>query len=485
MSPKCNDETSLIPSCPNSFELSPPITAKKRPKPRKIDSNSMHEHSLGISLFDSPISDYNHCKISNGSLNFDNSGITLFGSPSVVSFTSKQPNAKKNDTKTRNSINETSTETVNICNVSESNTHDELLLSPPMTATKRTSRSKISKMLSQSTPIVTRKQTTNIPKPFLYSPVNEESKNPLNQPPSKKSKNEEECLLDDLLGFTSNVLRTKSTSDEELSPTIAKLDNAMNVFNFTNETKDKLDLSLSVTAANHETKDNNTLDLSPPVTTPIDLLESKQFETNANKCEDSFDKDQINISELPLQFELKTHQKTNNFLYPKLSKRKDSECLDSVSIVKIKSQAKKRVSSPNSNPQAPGDKSTKQSSFIDMDDLSQIPFDLIKSPSPLKNDSSSNCLINNNIEILPFCKAECTENNLNNFYSKSNETIEFQDKSNVKAIFSGFQTAKGTAVNVSESALKAAKQKFESDEVLVNNEKTPSFTGFKRPRELL
>ena len=64
------------------------------------------------------------------------------------------------------------------------------------------------------------------------------------------------------------------------------------------------------------------------------------------------------------------------------------------------------------------------------------------------------------------------------------DSDEIADNSKSTTPFTGFQTAKGGTVKISNEALKAAKQRFDSDEIANNNNKeaTTPFTGFQRTK---
>eukprot|EP00111_Clytia_hemisphaerica_P018528 TCONS_00054813-protein len=422
---------SEIPSCGNSYEMSPPITAQK---PKRIQKNPMLEHSLGVSLFDSPPRTNNKRKSSSTST-LDETGCDLFGSPPVVSFIkyplqtiSKFPKSP-------------------LKNHDEENNEDDVFLSPSIASINIDPKKKMIPKMTQSTPIVSKSTKTRV-----------------NVPP--------ESMLKLSIDIKTDCLPKKSV---ELSPSMIDWNNSSlrlsktNLHNFTEEGEENdLDLSPSVI---QPSKSTNTTTVS----------KHQEGGKSTNDIHTTLEKSSFNLSNLPLHFEVEV-DKSKSFFYPKASTT-NSKCLDSISVINNDPLPReKTVTKRNARQYCQNASKVKkdQSSFIDMDELSQLPFHLIES-QPL-NIKEERKMISSKVSLL---------NELKNNNDDSNEKIDTEVNTNVAkdenrpAPFTGFQTAKGKSAIISESALEEVKRKFEDVEktehpkININtNIKTP-FVGFQ------
>ena len=367
-------EASEIPSCTNSFELSPPITCKKK-KP----AHSFNEHSLGVSMFDSsPFKGedtFLFCTQNNQSVE----------SPPVV-FSSK--------TKSKQNYS------------SFSQKDDDYFMSPPMTSdTKRISFK--SKTITQSTPIVSSKKPTQ--QGVLDSSPTEDLLMTIFGNTDKES------------NFVSNVdlngCKEEETDDHDLSPTL---------FQASDRTV--------------QTEKDNT-----------------------------FEKSDFDIKDLPLNFELEVFEKSKLFNYP-TNKKTSMSCLDSISMIKetgINEYDDLSFKKENFS------RIVKDSSLIDMDQLTQLPLHSIECPSPLKikdnsHKENSSAVAKTLVKSYGASKAVKQKFDSDEIANKSKLTTP-----------TGFQTAKGDTVKISDEVLKTAKKKFESDGITNDIKLTTSFTGFQ------
>ena len=365
-------ETSEIPSCANSFELSPPIAAKRK---RPVVS-SFNEHSLGVSMFDSFL------KGEDTSL-FTMQNDRNIESPPVV-FPSK---IKSNKIDARLD-----------CVTSQNDNDDEFFMSPPMTSDTKRISFIIPKIITQSTPIISTKEPTHKNRNLFHSSPTEN-------------------LLTTIFGNTEK-LASSNNSNVDLN-------------NFKKEEV--------------EEQDNN--DLSPTLFQTRIIIKSEKDST--------LEKSGFDITNFPLNFEVEAFGKSKSFNYP-IKKKKTTSCLDCISI--IKEDGTKEDNDLFIKQEHNISKTTKDehSSLIDMDQLTQLPLHFIECPSPLKIKN-----ITKNIQLVQGTESGTTFNN------------------KLATPLTGFQTAKGKAVNISNEALKAAKKNFESDDIASNSKLTTPFTGFQ------
>ena len=201
----------------------------------------------------------------------------------------------------------------------------------------------------------------------------------------------------------------------------------------------------------------NDYDLSPTIF-KVTRDKTVQFES-------SLENSNFDIDNFPLKFEVESVEKTRLFNYP-ARKKTSATCLDSISIIKEETPIKNNVAVTKKHENTSITIESENSSMIDMDLLTQLPFHSIDIPVPFKvTDWKDTNIFNDNLKTVE-------------------EKIELDDmathNNKVTTPFTGFQTAKGNSVQISEKALKAAREKFESDDTANNNsEVTTPFAGFQ------
>ena len=363
-------EASDIPSCTNSFELSPPITSKMKKEPISA-VRSFNEHSLGVSMFDSS--------------SFKDEDTFLFCMQNNRNIESP-PIVFSNRTKTIQK------------DCSSSQKDENFFMSPPMTSDTKRISFNLSKTITQSTPIVNSKKPTQ--RDVLVSPT--------------------EDLLLTIFGNTDKGSSFESNVD-------------------LNDYKED------------EANDN---DLSPTLFQASDRIIQTEKDNTLEKSD-------FDIKDLPLNFEVESFGKSKSFNYP-TKRNTTTSCLDSISVIKETGMTENNdvfIKKEDCS------KTVKEehSSLIDMDQLTQLPLHSIVCPSPLKIQNISP--VKNNSKILE--------------PKKLVESDKIDNNSKLTTPFTGFQTAKGKSVKISDSVLKAAKQKFDTDEIDNNSKSATPFTGFQ------